>query len=219
MCAYGVESDGHEARLFQPEDSKLIIETNDDEFTYWEHYLGIDQDYDRAYEELAAWPNMADIVEFSDGIRIINQAFFETAITFILSQCNNIPRIKGIVGRICEGGPFPDAETLLVRIQANDLGLGYRQSYVEGFCKAVIAGWHLDASTCDEAITQLRAFEGIGEKVATCICLYGLGFMQAHPVDVWVQRALDEIEVTWHPGYAGLQQQLIYYWIRMRDGN
>lgn len=243
--AFAVESSKHRARLSQHGDI-LTIESDDN--AYFEHYLGLDADYDAAYDALAAVPGMADAVLYGDGIRIVNQDWFETAVTFIVSQNNNIPRIKQIVRRLCadqvEGiedaqdglqtGPgaagaskpvseaddipvpasFPDASELSRRVSQDGCGLGYRRSYIGGLAERVADGWRPRSASYAEAREELQGLAGVGPKVADCICLYGLGFMEAHPVDVWIERALEQMNVAWHPRYAGLQQQLMYYWIR-----
>ena len=45
---------------------------------------------------------MKQAVKYGSGIRILHQELWETVISFIISQSNNIPRIKGIIERLCE---------------------------------------------------------------------------------------------------------------------
>ena len=33
--------------------------------------------------------------------------------------------------------------------------------------------------------------KGVGEKVANCVCLFGLGKKEAFPVDVWIKRIME----------------------------
>jgi N-glycosylase/DNA lyase len=41
-----------------------------------------------------------------------------------------------------------------------------------------------------EARRVLLGFPGVGRKVADCVLLFGLGKLEAFPVDVWVKRVL-----------------------------
>jgi len=214
--SYEVESGGHRA-IFSQQGSALAIDADD--VAYFRHYLGLDENYAKMYAALGEVPGMGAIVEFGDGIRIVNQDWFEAAVTFIVSQNNNIPRIKGIVQRLCARTPgsetaFPSASALAQLLACDDCGLGYRLSYLKDFAERVAQGWRPQADSYAAARVELQELSGVGPKVADCICLYGLGFLEAHPVDVWIERALSELAVAWHPTYGGLQQQLLYYWMR-----
>ena len=45
---------------------------------------------------------MKKSIQYGSGIRILKQDKFEVLISFIISANNNIPRIKGIIEKICE---------------------------------------------------------------------------------------------------------------------
>ena len=76
------------------------------------------------------------------------------------------------------------------------------------------------ATTDYEAAKEaLKAIPGIGEKVANCILLYGLGRLEAFPVDVWIRRILerefpDGFPAGRYAGFAGLVQQIMFYYER-----
>ena len=60
-------------------------------------YLALDTDYDAIKQKFSQDETMKKAIAYGDGIRVLNQPFFETLITFIISQNNNIPRIKKLV--------------------------------------------------------------------------------------------------------------------------
>ena len=65
----------------------------------------------------------------------------------------------------------------------------------------------------------LKQLNGIGDKVANCVVLFGLYHMEAFPVDVWIRRALKEhFPPDFDPAAlgdcAGLAQQYIFYYAR-----
>ena len=69
----------------------------------WKHYLDLGRDYGAIKEQLCKTdPVMAKAVEYGYGIRILNQDKWETIVSFLISQNNNIPRIKKCIETLCE---------------------------------------------------------------------------------------------------------------------
>ncbi len=70
---------------------------------FWRAYFDLDRDYAAIREALSASdPVLAKAASFAPGIRILQQDPWEALCSFIISQNNNIPRIKGIISRLCE---------------------------------------------------------------------------------------------------------------------
>ena len=69
-------------------------------------YLALDDDYDAIRRELVEGHGYDRIMEAAmscgSGIRILHQEPWESLCSFIVSQNNNIPRINGIISRMCE---------------------------------------------------------------------------------------------------------------------
>ena len=217
------------------EDGEVYI-TSDAPSELWSEYFDLTTDY-AAVSAAFTGDYLKVCTEFGMGIRILHQDSWEALCSFIISQCNNITRIKGIVERLCEGFgerleagdrsyyTFPTAERLAM-LNAEDLACiraGYRAEYIIAAAKAVTSG-ELDLDKlkkCDyrEAIKSLRQIKGVGEKVANCVVLFGLNHMEAFPIDVWMKRALKEhFPADFDPAslgkYAGLAQQYIFYYAR-----
>ena len=71
--------------------------------------------------------------------------------------------------------------------------LGYRAKYVLQTSNKIAEDFDLDSLrklTYSEAKKLLLEFPGVGQKVADCILLFGLGKLDAFPIDVWIMRAL-----------------------------
>ena len=77
-------------------------ENKEDFKSYMTHYLALDFDYRELKEKFSQDSIMEKAMGYAPGIRVLNQPFFETLITFIISQNNNIPRIKKIVDSLSE---------------------------------------------------------------------------------------------------------------------
>ena len=206
-------------------------------YEMWRDYFALDVDYG-AIDFSGVTSEYFDACRsFGEGIRILRQEKWEVLCSFIISQCNNIPRIKGIVEALCRefGQPvsldgmqmytFPSAEAVAA-LSAEDLAVirsGYRARYILDAARAVSAGeTELEALakvSRRDALAGLLKLNGVGVKVANCVLLFGLGHMSGFPVDVWMKRALTaHFPKDFNPDsfgeYAGLAQQYIFYYAR-----
>jgi N-glycosylase/DNA lyase len=181
----------------------------------WENYLDLKRDYGEIKRVLAAKDEaLARAVAYGAGIRILRQEPWEALISFIVSQNNHIPRIKGCIERLCENFgeridcadgdeafAFPGV-AVLAGLSAEDLascGLGYRARYVAETARRVAENggeaWldGLCGAPFAEAEASLLSLCGVGAKVAACVLLFGLGRTEGFPVDVWMARAAREL--------------------------
>lgn len=195
-----------------------------------EHYFDVQSDYGAILRDIdPADGYLRAAAESEQGIRILRQPLWETIASFIVSQNNNIPRIRTILARLCGGAqaPFPDAADV-ARLTAQEIramGLGYRAEYLlrtAGRFAQEDGEAALRGMAYAPAREWLMACAGIGPKVADCICLYGLGLKEAFPMDVWVKRVLerhypDGFGQRTSP-YAGVYQQYMFAYERKLEG-
>ena len=77
--------------------------TLEDFHDIWRGYLDLDRDYGQIKSYLAERdPVIRDAIEFGSGIRILNQEKWETVLSFLISQNNNIPRIRKCIDSLAE---------------------------------------------------------------------------------------------------------------------
>ena len=218
------------------ENDVVKIHCNIEDFdTFWCNYFDLQLDYSDVRNGFGADARMIDPMNFGKGIRILKQEPWEALITFIISQCNNIPRIRGIVEKMCtlfgdeisfgdiKRFSFPNASRL-AQCTIDDLAplrAGYRAKYILSAAKRVASGevnlQDIAKLPTMQARKELLAFEGVGNKVADCTLLFGMGKLDAFPVDVWMKRALSEFfdnEIPDFGDYAGIAQQYIFHFIR-----
>ena len=228
---------GHIARL-RSEGGSVFISCTAEEFeTIWRVYFDLDRDYAKIRRRLSVDDFMTKAADFGAGIRILRQDKWEALCSFIISQRNNIPRIKKIIGKLCqEFGDkayfmgreyylFPTAEKLAALDESSlaPVRCGYRAEYIISAARAVADG-SLDLEALSRGVPEdarkaLMALRGVGVKVAECALLFGLHMLDAFPVDVWMKRAVAE---HFGPGfdpwvfspYAGIAQQYIYHFTR-----
>lgn len=196
-------------------------------------YFALDVDYAAIHALFEEDAVLMKAVEFAPGIRVLRQPLFETLISFILSQNNNIKRIGGIIERLCEkfgerleGGvfDFPTPEALAGKACSDlaELRCGYRDAYVldaaERWAKGVIDRDVVMHAPLADARRELARIKGVGPKVADCVLLFGAARYDAFPEDVWIKRAMGELFPGGLPEpikpYAGIAQQYIYHFAR-----
>lgn len=192
-----------------------------DELAFWRHYLALDEDYEKILGELAM---PAEVMEMGAGIRVLAQDWWDTAVSFVVSQNSNIVRIQRTMDALLDagGGCVPEpgqlVELLADEAFAAGLKLGYRRPYLEALA-ARAQSWHpvmIDRRdvSLEESMAELEESPGIGPKVASCICLFGLGYLDAVPRDTWIKRAEREHHVVWDARWGGIQQQFVFAWMR-----
>ncbi|MBR6811854.1 MAG: DNA-3-methyladenine glycosylase 2 family protein [Oscillospiraceae bacterium] len=220
--------------LSQEENRVTLSAPKEDFESIWHNYFDLERDYEAMRSRLGVSDYMTKACEFGKGIRILRQEPWEALCTFIISQCNNIARIRGIVERLCalkgeelgEGlYSFPSFDTV-ASLSEEDLAplrSGYRAKYILEAARAVSEGrFDLDAAckmNADDAMKALLTLEGVGKKVAGCVMLFGLGKTEAFPIDTWMKKALKEyFEEGFDPRVfgddAGIAQQYIFYYAR-----
>ncbi len=175
------------------------------------HYLDLDRDVPRILAEVDKDAYMHQALEVLWGMRILNQELWETVVSFILSQNNNVPRIRGIIRRLSErfgeqltlaryvdySFPSPKALATTTEDELLACGTGYRAGYLRDIAQAVMNGEFSLSSVKEmsypEAKRELMRRKGIGEKVADCICLFSLEHLTALPIDVWIKRIFETL--------------------------
>ena len=225
------------ARVRRVGGSIFISGTIEDFEMIWRDYFDLDRDYSEIRKKLCVDDIMKKAAEFGAGIRILRQDKWEALCSFIISQCNNIPRIKKIIAALCrdfgdsfefEGEifyTFPSAAKLAALNEdcLASIRCGYRAAYIIGAASAVASGdLDLDAlshGSIENARASLEKLRGVGGKVADCVVLYGLNMLDAFPLDVWMNRAVAEFYGSdFDPGifspFAGVAQQYIFYYVR-----
>ncbi len=202
----------------------------------WKNYFDFDLDYNKIREEICKDDIMKRAGNYASGIRILKQDAWETICSFIISQNNNIKRIKGIVKRLCDtfGDPiiegyntFPDYNRI-AKLSIEDLAplrSGFRAKYILDAAQKISNGEvdleRVANSSYDDAKAELMKICGIGNKVADCALLYGFYRLEAFPEDVWIKRAMARLYPDGLPEnckrYAGIAQQYIFHYARTSE--
>lgn len=202
----------------------------------WHTYFDLSEDYARIRQELSGLsPVLAEAAAFAPGIRILRQEPWEALCSFVLSQNNNISRIKGLVNNFCRmfGEPIPGTGTYafpspeaVASLSLDDLAplrSGYRAPYILDAARKVSEGEidleRISREPAGFGREELRKIKGVGPKVAECALLYGFHKTDCFPMDVWMKRAMAQLLPGMAPSdfgpNAGLAQQYIFHYSRM----
>lgn len=204
---YTVISGQRVVTLGQEGDS--IVFYSEDDIPFWKGYFDGERNYGEIKQRLCKDdPIMAEAISFAPGIRLLRQEFFETLMSFILSQNNHIPRIRGLIQKLSEeyGTPtddgfysFPTPQQL-ERVSEDtyrSLGCGFRGRYMVDAVEKVLAGGfsseELDKLSTEDLRHRLMSICGVGQKVADCIMLFSFGRYEVFPMDVWINRVYSHV--------------------------
>ncbi len=195
-------------------------------------FLALDIDYSALKQKFAQNETLKKAIEFAPGIRVLNQDFFQTLITFIISQNNNIPRIKKLCDSLAEkygtkvgdNFVFPTAEQMkdITEQDYKDMKFGFRAKYLADAVQKFVSG-EIDEKTVKsmsykDAQKYLMQIKGVGPKVADCVLLFSCKQYESFPKDVWINRAMEILFPQGLPqeckGYEGIAQQYIFHYAR-----
>lgn len=201
---------GRALTVSQRDDEVILYDTSYEDFiNIWHDFFDLSTDYSAIKKAVAVDSYMREAINYGYGIRILKQDLWETLISFIISASNNVPRIKGIVERLCiafgeeieyrgkvyYSFPAPQEMSSLTLDELSVIRSGFRDKYIIDACKKTSSGYLMLDSLCDmttqEAKKALMSINGIGEKVSNCILLFGLGRVDSFPVDVWIKRIME----------------------------
>jgi len=185
------------------------------------------------------------------GMRIVRDPPFAGLVSFICSAQMRVARIHGMQQRLREAFGRPvelDGETYhayptpaqladATETALRDLSLGYRAPYVRDTAEMVATGSHPEevrGAPYEQARETLTRYVGVGQKVADCVLLFSLEYLQAVPLDTWIRQTIEEYYPDCDRGnyaatsralrerlggaYAGYAQTYIFYHLRTSGG-
>jgi N-glycosylase/DNA lyase len=187
------------------------------------------------------------------GMRLVRDPPFGALVSFICSAQMRVTRIHGMQqalrkalgtpvqfdGDTYHAYPTPAELAAAGESELRELNLGYRAPYVKRTAGIVADGETHPAEAADlpyeEARESLTQFVGVGEKVADCVCLFSLGFLQAVPLDTWIHKTIAEYYPECDRGsyaetsrairrqfggeYAGYAQTYVFHYLRNGGGD
>ena len=212
------------------------------------HLLRLDDDLDAVLDGTPDLPLLRRAYDAYEGLRLTRDPAFPCLVSFICSAQMRVARIHGMQRRLRETygdavtldgetyRAFPTPEQLAARTEdeLRDLSLGYRAPYVQRTAEMVAGGEARPREAAElpyeEARESLTRFVGVGDKVADCVLLFSLGFLEAVPLDTWIRTTIEEYYPECDQGgytetsrairerfggeFAGYAQTYVFYYLR-----
>ena len=228
---------GKKLELSQLTPNTIILSTDMSDFKkIWYKYFDLETDYKKIGENITTLhPILKKAYIECSGIRILRQEPWETLCSFIISQNNNIPRIKKIIKSLCDlfgdkienskEKSFPSSE-VISKLNLEDLEpirSGFRAKYIldaaRKISSKIVDFKKIENLDYIDAKNELMKIKGVGPKVADCVLLYGFHRLEAFPEDVWIKKVMNKFFKNESPKifgeYAGIAQQYLYHYSRM----
>ena len=229
------------------ESDYLIVESNlnDNLEEVIRSYLDLDYNYSEINKKIVGMDiNSKIIVDSCSGLKMINEPHFEVIISYILSANNGVPQIrnslnsisrrfgKKVIFRNKEYYLFPTVDDLKGATieDFRNCKAGFRDKYIYEIVQKIINNEfvieNINDMNSDDAIKYLMSNKGIGEKVASCILLFGFHRFDVFPIDTWVKkymkdnygidnvREIRKIMLEKYHEYCGLFIQYIFHYNR-----
>jgi N-glycosylase/DNA lyase len=234
---YNLVAFGKYLEIHQDNENIIFDCTQEEYDSVWKNYFDMDTDYSAIIEGIDNNDGyLSSAAEYGSGIRILRQDLWEMIISFIVSQQNNIKRIRKCINLLCEkygekmvsesgveyyAFPTPESLSKATIEELFGCNLGYRSRYIRETANAIYnkeidldALYELDYASARKKLLKLC---GIGTKVADCICLFALHKTEAFPIDTHINKVLKEQYTEGFPfdkygEYSGILQQYIFYY-------
>lgn len=227
-CTYKGAFLNDKLTISQTDKGKFIFHDTDENsfISKWIPYFDLETDYTELKRCFSEDETLSKACGFAGGIRLLRQDSWECLISFIISQNNNIPRIKGIIDRLCGNynGKFPNCAQLsgVTSESLAYLRSGFRAKYIADAAERTANGStdleKIAVMPINDARDALKQIKGVGPKVAECVLLFGMYRTEAFPIDVWIKRVLAEYYPNGFPEFAkenaGIAQQYLFHYIR-----
>jgi len=231
---YYVTTGDHFFRVRQEEE---ILKKEGAPLRVVKRFLGLSQDYEHVLSSFED-PLIKNIQQQLHGLRLLEQNSWECLCAFICSSASNIPKITKNVNSLAQSFgvkkvlgnevsyTFPRPGEMKDDEKIKSAGVGYRAAFLQALNKTItedqLSQW--PQLSYDALLEKLMSLHGVGEKIADCVALFAFQRFEAFPVDVWIQRIMEQhytgpvrpwqvkgFAQSYFGRYAGYAQQFLYH--------
>ncbi len=217
-----------------------------DDLDFLKKYLRLEVNYPHIIKKIQKDSHIKSAIRKYPGLRLLKQDFEETLLSFLISSNNNIRSIRKIIRSMnrkfgktlnVEGEKiylFPRTE-VIADAKLEDLlecKFGFRAKYIKGAARYILEkdlSKNIEKMSESDSRTALLDMKGVGDKIADCVLVFGLGFDNITPLDVWGKRIFTKFYKlnpkmkyedmrkwisNYFNGYAAWAGQFLYEYIR-----
>lgn len=180
------------------------------DFEFINRYFGLSENYDDVLFKIQKDQHIKFAIEKYPAIRILNQDFEQTLLSFILSSHKSIKGVRKLVRDLSkkygekirvddiEFSLFPKTEVLAALLEQDlrNAGAGFRAKYLKSAAERLLELRNdgIDFYSEEDFVREeLLKFIGIGDKIADCIMTFSLQFKTVTPLDIWGKRVLIDL--------------------------
>jgi len=243
-----INADIGKAVYVEQRGDELFYETSEGDVDL-RRLLRLDDPLEDIHREITRDGIMKKSIDFAPDLRIINDPFYPCLVSFICSVWKSVPAIRSMTnairknwgpsydfrGKTFYGMPTPEQMAVVTVKDLKKIGLAWRSEFIARSTESILAGEitekQLASMEYKDAHRQLKRLHGVGDKVADCVSLFSLGFLEAFPIDVWIERVIQEhygvfteagksyskksaAARNYFGKYAGYAQEYLYHYTR-----
>ena len=220
--------------------------TVDAEPVLWRR-LRLDDDLATIREQVPDDDLVTAAFEEYPGMHLVCDPPFGSLISFICSAQMRVSRIQQMQqslrealgtpvafdGETCHAYPTPEQLAAAGEDRLRELSRGYRAPYVRETAAMVADGQppgEIRGESYADAREELTQYVGVGQKVADCVLLFSLGYLEAVPLDTWIRTTISDyypdcdrgnyddtsraIRDAFGGEYAGYTQTYVFHYLR-----
>ncbi|MEM9296761.1 MAG: DNA glycosylase [Bacteroidota bacterium] len=238
--------------LCTAEEGKRFISFDGPSERQIEHYFSLDLNWSEIHKSFPKDRILHQSIKQFPGLKIVREPWWECTCNFICSSLKQVGHIQQINNKLRVGFgskvkkdrfSFPSSE-VIAQVQEKDLRdcqLGYRAKHLHTAANQIARQEFSFESEIPhvgihEAENRIQKLRGVGNKVANCILLYSGEYLDAFPIDVWMERVLLEHYFTkskkmpnrvktldfmrkYFGPYCGIAQLYLFHWVRTISKN
>jgi N-glycosylase/DNA lyase len=128
-------------------------------------------------------------------------------VSFLFSSAKAIPHIRSIIEELCrscgekiflgnyQSYGFPEPLSIGYSHRLESIRAGFRTAYLIKACQCIDRNQllALKGLSYRDARKVLMNLSGVGKKIADCVLLYSLDFLEAFPIDTWIKKGLQKV--------------------------
>lgn len=206
-------------------------------------FLRLEDDLSQILVEIDRDPVIHQAIQKYYGMRLIRQDPWECLLSFLCSSAKSIPQIRTMIESLCQisgekiywkfhiGHRFPEPFSIKSPLELKSIRAGFRTQALFLIHQQMDRQKLLSLKKLpyERARKELMKCCGVGKKIADCVLLYSLDFLQAFPMDTWIKKGfqkfyfkgqkispkrLERFVSNYFGPYAGYAQLYLYHFWR-----